>query len=163
MDLPLGNSRKFIWQNDLKVNVPDCGEGEDGLAILRTIFLELLKGIKIIDKDLLIIPYKDGDIKVGILWDPTDLPERFTQLKYYFHGLQPMLRGSYLFVKALLGHNIPIENISKDLEFFTQANKAGIFWRQLSSEDTERMEYLLYSIRSINTEDFKDIMWKNMR
>ena len=71
-----------------------------------------------------------------------------------------MLKGGSLFVQVLLGHNILIDDISRDLEFFTHANKAGIFQTNLASKESKRMDYLLYSVGSINTEDPKAGIWK---
>ena len=83
--------------------------------------------VKSIDKDLIIIWYKDIDINRGTLHNFTKLPNKCEQLKAYVDNLHPKLNGGSPFVQVLLGHKKPFDDISTNMEYYTQYNKAGIF------------------------------------
>ena len=144
----------------MKVNVPAPQDGENSLETIRGKFIDFFKNLSLADNKLILFPYKSSDFASGSITKWEELPDSSVILKKYLNGLRPKPKGGDIYVNVLLGHSRDFTLIQEDCEFFIQAHKAGIFKKQLACEDMLSVGHLLYSLRSINIEDYKQAFWE---
>lgn len=160
VDVPLSESRRNIWRNEMKVNIPAPQEGKNSLETIRGKFIDFFENLSLADNKLILFPYKSLDVACGPITKWVELPDSSVTLKKYLNGLRPKPKGGDVYVNVLLGHSKDFNHLQEECEFFIQAHKAGIFKKQLACEDMLSVGYLLYSLRSINVKDYKQAFWE---
>ena len=160
IDVPLTEIRRHIWRYEMKVNVPAPQDGENSLETIRGKFIDFFENLSQADNKLILFPYRSSDFTSGSITKWEELPDSSVILKKYLNGLRPKPKGGDIYVNVLLGHSKEFTCIQEDCEFFIQAQKAGIFKKQLACEDVMSVGHLLYSLRSINVEDYKQAFWE---
>ena len=112
------------------------------------------------DKSIIIIPYKTEDYDNGAISKMTKLPECSTSIKTYFNGMIPKDKGGDIYTGVLLAHNKPFGDIEEDVKFWAHARGHKLYQRQLAAEKVDSLGYLMYSVRSMSTEDLKSALWE---
>jgi hypothetical protein len=127
------------------------------LRELRTKFVTFLKKIKTVCPDLVLYPWADknniqGNRKLKGLSDfDRDLPKELNKIQAYLNDATPDDRGKIIYGAGIyLGHNKETDEIVKELSFWFNQNKYGLFIRSLQADDVVIVGWALYSFQWLN-------------
>ena len=139
---------QYVTRFTLKVNFTAKDDPEASLlAQLKVFFQELKKA----DEKLQIYIWKEKDSNLR-LQDASSIPTTIGHCKPFFDRLyagKPN-QASQAYTSVRLGHDIPLEDLRRDMSSWLRSSKNGLFHKMLQVESASDIGWLLYSTREMD-------------
>ena len=106
-----------------------------------------MKELRIHDPSILLFPWKEEDYKLEALTNLDSLGKDLFRMRKYVHRMHVTANGKRLWVKVLLGMQLPFREIHTNMGHWWKANGFAMFACPLPCEETEFVGRLMYSTR----------------
>lgn len=157
VDLQLENARTYVWRYDVVIKTK---ASQNPPTEVKDKFLSIFKHLQEADPSLILIPYKTCNYSERTISKPQSMPEKMTLIKKYLDRIMLREKGGDVFVKALFAHNEPFPDIRENSLYDLQQAGHKIFKRQLPVERMDSVGHFLFSVRTQELEDFKNVFWE---
>ena len=102
------------------------------------------------DKTIALLPWYDSDMGENIIHTYKDIPTSLFLFKKYFQRANPNEKGGKVYTDLFLLHAKPIEEIKGDMSWWLRKEKIDIYVKEIQSEATSRLGWLLFSFGEIH-------------
>ena len=133
----------------IMVTVPPASEPDKKLCLQLQ---KWFKKMKEIDGRLSVISWKASDGPKSPITQVKDIPNTMSKIRTYFSRAQVRSEGGKTYADVYIQHNVPMDDIKGDAEWFLKENEMGMYNKQLQVEATEQKGWLLYSTQNLDKE-----------
>ena len=88
--------------------------------------------------------------------DVKKLPTNPKDWKVYFERGNPNKDGGFIYPSIYLGHSTPFDKLHETVKWFLTSDNCGWYERKLQVEQTRIIGWLMYSLRTMNTEALEE-------
>ena len=108
------------------------------------------------DNSVALLPWWDSDMGENVISSFKDIPTSLFMFKKYFQRANPNEKGGKVYTDLYLAHSKPIAEIQGDLSWWLKKEKIDIFLKEIQSEATSRLGWLLFSFSGIHIKTLTD-------
>ena len=156
----LSPRRPIESRYELRVNVKPSNKADEEL---RSALVEYVTKLKEQDSSLVIHPWEDrentpnqsGTCRWKSLTAPNQIPHTMQGLKKYFPRAIPKTSGGQVYPSVHLGHTKTFSFLTEELGWWFQAERHGLWERQLQCESTYVVGWALYSTQAMHIPELR--------
>ena len=153
--LRLNPARHVTARYELRINVPPSTNPEEEL---RRALANLMTKIQEVDASLVVHPWAELDNRdrpngvrvLRAISSPAGIPADIGVLKKYFPRVVPKAAGGFIYPSVWFGHTKPFSELMAGLSSWFQAERHGLWTRQLQCETTSIVGWALYSTQTMH-------------
>ena len=128
---------------------------------LRDKFVNVFETLQEADPTLILVPHESINHSEGAMVKPNFMPNEPTQIKKCLDNVMPNEKGGNAHSQVLIAHNQSFSDTCEDCQCKLKAGGHKIHRRQLPVEKMDSVGCFLFSVRTQDVEDLKNMFWEN--